>query len=81
MRIINVIEVVDNNVQNIESFGIIEEQLSDDVVEQAEKLFTAKVRANEGSMIRDEELAGIIEDGYWNATNYAVNLVWSDIDD
>jgi len=77
MRIINVIEVVDNNVVTIESFGIFEEQLSHEVVEKAEKLFTTKVRDNEGSMLNDEEIETVIENGCWEGTNYAVNLVWS----
>ncbi len=78
MRIINIIEIVDNNVQSIESFGIHEEQLSQDVVNEAEKLFKAKAKEN-GCILTDEELDEVIGDGYWECGNYAVNLVWSSI--
>ena len=78
MRVINIIEIVDNNVQGIESFGIVEEQLSSDIVREAEELFKAKAREN-GCFLTDEELVEVIEDGHWESGTYAVNLVWSEI--
>lgn len=78
MRIINVIEIVDNNTQGIESFGIFEEQLSQDVVDEAEENFKIKAKEN-GCILDDEEMEEAISDGYWESGNYSVNLVWSDI--
>jgi len=78
MRVINVIEIVDNNIQGIQSIGIFEEQLSQEIVEQAEEIFKAKAREN-GCILNDEELDEVIGDGYWESGNYAVNLVWSNI--
>jgi hypothetical protein len=78
MRVINIIEIVDNNTQGIKSFGIFEEQLSQEIVERAEEIFKAKAREN-GCKLDDEELDEVIGDGYWESGNYSVNLVWSDI--
>jgi hypothetical protein len=80
MRVINVIEIVENNTQGIDSFGIFEEQLSQEVVDKAEALFKAKAKEN-GCPLEDdsEEWDDIIGDGYWIQGDYAVNLVWSDI--
>lgn len=81
MRIINIIEIVDNNTQGIESFGIFEEQLSQDVVDRAEALFKAKAKENGCTLETDsDEWDEIIGDGYWEQGTYAVNLVWSSID-
>ena len=87
MRIINVIEIVDNNVQGITSYPIHEEQLSQDVVDEAEADFKTKAIEN-GCIAEDEdEWDEIIGDGYWSsdpfksaAGNYTVNLVWSYVD-
>ena len=75
MRIISVIEVVDNCVLSLVSFGIFEEQLSDEVVSEAEKLFVAKAKDN--GFLGDEDT--IVEDGTCKVGNYTINLVWSDI--
>jgi len=77
MRIISIIEIVDNNVQGIESFGIVEEQLSREVVEKAEYLFKKKAIENG---IMDDDIESAIENGTYENGNYAVNLVWSDIE-
>ena len=78
MRVINVIEIVDNNTQGIESFGIFEEQLSQDVVDKAEANFKMKAKEN-GCTADDEEMEEIISEGYYENGTYSVNLVWSDI--
>jgi hypothetical protein len=77
MRIINIIEIVDNNVQGIESFGVVEEQLKEDVVAQAEYAF--KLKAIENG-IMDDDLESAIENGVYENGTYTLNLVWSDID-
>lgn len=78
MRIINIIETnTDSGILGIESFGIFEEQLSEDVIKQAEDCFTAKAVENgaDGDNIGDD-----IENGYYSRRDgYTVSIVWSDI--
>lgn len=78
MRIINVIEIKEGVVNNITSFGIFEEQLSDDVVKQAEKLYIEKC-VEYGYEENDDDNDILIEDGYYSGGNFSINLVWSDI--
>jgi hypothetical protein len=83
MRVINVVEVVENNVVGIESFGVFEEQLSQDVVDAAEKCFTAKVREFIGGDETDEQtIEDALENGYYEDGTkgyYYVCIIWSDI--
>jgi hypothetical protein len=82
MRIINVVEINEGNVKNITSFGIYEEQCSEEVVKEAEKLFIDKCYEY-GYDELDEQLPSaedLIEDGYYDGGNFAINLVWSYID-
>ena len=76
MRIISVISIADNNTQDIESFGIFEEQLSDEVVEKAEAEFVK--RAKEIGM-NEWDAEYYTEEGFYEKGVYAVNLVWSEI--
>jgi hypothetical protein len=78
MRVINVIEVENNKVNGMESFGIEEEQFSADVVREAEEAFYAKAVENGFSEDRND-IAEHIENGYWENGDYAVMIVWSDI--
>jgi hypothetical protein len=82
MRIINVVEACENVILGIESYGVFEEQLSQDVVEQAEKSFKEKVLANGGPM-DEEQLESYVEDGYFKDGDfgdvYSVSIIWSDI--
>jgi len=83
MRVINVIEVVENSVVGIESFGVFEEQLSQEVVDKAEECFTKKVREFIGGDETDEAvIEEALENGYYaDATKgyYYVCISWSDI--
>ena len=79
MRIINVIESKSNVIQSIESFGIFEEQLVDDVVKQAEKLFTEKA-IKKGCFDEEEIINIILENGYYEDGNYMLTIIWSSID-
>ena len=85
MRIINVIVVIAGNVDSITSFGVFEEQLSSDVVEQAEKLFEKMVLGLVNTNLEDFEdnygsMESFIEDGNFHHTNWSsVALIWSDI--
>lgn len=79
MRIVSVIEIEDNVVKDVESFGIYEEQLSDDVVSEAEKLFEKKVTEMNLDLTEDE-LEEALEDGHYTIMNQSVCLVWSSIE-
>ena len=78
MRIVSVILVNEGVVHNIESFGIFEEQLSDEVVAKAEEKFTIEAMELGAAA---EHMDVYIEDGCFDLpiSNFSVNLVWSDI--
>ena len=83
MRIINVVTIKDGVVDNIKSFGVFEEQLSQEVVEQAEKEFIKQAKVLGFNGDEDDEEA-IVDDGYYynqvmNSENSSVCLSWSDI--
>jgi hypothetical protein len=86
MRVINVIVVKCGNVDSITSFGVFEEQLSNDVVQEAEKKFKDEVLAlsEEPNFYEFEDNYGdidsFVEDGNFHTSNWSsVALVWSDI--
>jgi len=89
MRVINVIVVKNGAVHDIESFGVFEEQLSGDVVEQAEKAFRRKavelMESDENfkgdfSEINEEQFDAMVENGiYEHSFTDSVCLTWSDI--
>lgn len=80
MRIINVITMSAGVIDNVHSFAIYEEQLSQEVVDKAEALFMEKAR--EFGFDEDEHEADILSDG-WFESEYgsypAVAIVWSDV--
>ncbi len=78
MRIINVIVSTNQNpVVSINSFGIFEEQLSDEVVEQAEKLFIQKAVSELG--VDEIDAEDSLENGYIDDGLVKILIVWSDI--
>lgn len=78
MRIINVIISTNQNpVVSIDSFGVFEEQLSDEVVEQAEKLFIQKAVSELG--VDEENAKNSLENGYIDDGLVTISIVWSDI--
>ena len=78
MRIINVIVSTKYNpVVSIDSFGVFEEQLSDEVVEQAEKLFIQKAVSKLG--VDEEDAEDSLENGYIDDGLVTISIVWSDI--
>lgn len=83
MRVINVIEVDGGAIKHVESFGVFEEQLSDEVSNTAEKHFLAKIKENnEGIDLDDEEEEEALDNGYWETEHnkyYEITIVWSDI--
>ncbi len=94
MRIINVIvtSANDGTILSADSFGIFEEQLSDDVVEVAEDFFidkcvelkfgeetnTTRDDLNERGFYRDE-VSEQLEDGYMLVGDVVVSIVWTDV--
>jgi hypothetical protein len=93
MRIVNVIvSHPETPVVSIDSFGVFEEQLSQEVVEEAEDLFIEKCvklkfgettnetreDLNERNFFR-EEVAESLDDGYMDIGETTVSIVWSDI--
>ena len=78
MRVINVIYTKNGEVEELTSFGVFEEQLSNDVVKQAEEKFTEYVRSSEPD-VSDEDLDMYCEDGIYSGANYSYSIVWSDI--
>lgn len=78
MRIINIVEVLNGSISQILSFPIHEDQLSEEVVSQAEDTF--KKTINEVTGIDVEDLDSVVEDGYYTDDNgWELSLVWSEI--
>ena len=85
MRIINVIETINDVVENVESFPILEEQFSAEIIEKAENRFLEGIQNN--YQINEEEdwddiLLPALEEGYFTKTNgnyYTVYLAWSNV--
>lgn len=81
MRILNVVEILNGVIHHIESFCIFEEQLSDDVIQNAENYFVEKIK-NKNNNISEEELNDAIKYWYWCTDfqeYYDINIVWSEI--
>ena len=76
MRVINVVVIKGGVVDNIDSFGVFEEQLVDDVVKPAEELFIQKAKDN-GYLGDDDE--ALLDDGYFEFYDGSVCISWSDI--
>jgi len=89
MRIISVIVVenYNNTVFSIDNFAIYEEQLSQDIVNEAEHCFIETAVFQKFGDIGDGEdrndfreyVADYIEDGWITIYNKTVNLTWSDV--
>ena len=79
MRIINVIETNVGIIENVQSFGVFEEKLVDDVVETAEKFFIEKIKAEEPD-IDEDDLEIALDNGTWDNNNgYDISIIWSEI--
>ena len=94
MRVINIIKIKNGVVDEITSFGIFEEQLSQDVVDEAEADFIAKakeigfdVNNREEEEDEDDLISELLDFGYFekNTSNdvfpepQSVCISWSDI--
>ena len=84
MRIINVITITKGTIDEIVSFGIFEDQISEVVIGEAEKLFIEKVMeigfTNKYAPVTDEEeYEKILADGYFVLGDRSVCINWSNI--
>ena len=84
MRILNLISVNDARVEIIRSFAIIEEQLSHDVIQQAETVLIERVFGILNTEIHPDDVFRIIDAAYTKGVRTADGsvylLLWSDID-
>ena len=88
MRIINVLEIINGIPYKIESFPIYEEQLSEEIVDEAEKLFLKLIEENRKSLLKENLSEEDIEDTeeyyldegvYDNKNGYELYIIWSEI--
>lgn len=80
MRVLNVIKVKHGIVDDIESFAIFEEQLSEEVIEAAKKMFLISAKEIGFMDTYEEDVDRIVDDGYYEIANASVCLTWSSID-
>lgn len=79
MRIINIIESKFREPYSITSFPIWEEQLSNDVVKEAEDYFTDLIKKNDGDM-EDSEMDYYLEEGVYDGDgDFSCYIMWSNI--
>lgn len=79
MRIINIVEQLQGTITQILSFPVYEEQLSQDVVTEAENTFKQIINEVQGIDPDSEDMEMIIEDGYYTDDNgWDVSIVWSE---
>lgn len=87
MRVINVVKIKNGVVDEISSFAVVEEQLSQEVVDEAEKKFLEEAKFL-GCDTEDEDLVeSVLDDGYFekDTTNdvfpepASVCISWSQI--
>lgn len=79
MRILNIVESINGVVSQILSFPVYEEQLSQDVVDEAEKTFKAIINEITGIDIDSEDMEMFVEDGYYtDESDWDINLIWSE---
>ncbi len=82
MRIINVITQSAGVIDNITSFAIHEEQLTNEVVEKAEELFMKKAKEFGFEEDEDQLEEDLLGDGWYESPNGSypsVAIVWSDV--
>lgn len=85
MRVVNIVTVKEGVVDEIESFGVFEEQLSEDVVEKAEEAFVKKLLELSGAHSKEDfeddfnDVDYYLEDGSFSTANTSVSISWSDI--
>jgi len=77
MRVASVIKTDKNGfIVSMDSFGIYEEQISDDVTIEAEAKFIELSRY-EG--VHEDNAEDALEDGFVEGNNHIISIVWSNI--
>jgi hypothetical protein len=76
MQVLNVIKVKNNVIDGVHSFAVIDDQLMDSVIDEAETFFTQLLRELVKD-ITDEEIEDALDDGTYQGANYSLNLFWS----
>lgn len=76
MRVINVVVIKEGVIDSIDSFGVFEEQLSQEVVDKAEAKF--KELCEEWGALEDD-LDDYLDEGCYVGGNFSVCISWSDI--
>jgi hypothetical protein len=76
MRVINVVVIKEGVIDNIDSFGVFEEQLVEDVVKPAEELFKDKCR--EWGALEDD-MDYYLDEGCYVGGNFSICISWSEI--
>jgi len=78
MRIVNILQIKNGIPQSIDSFPILEEQLSEDVVNEVEELFIEKVEKFVPNL-SDEDRDAYLEDGFFSdEIGNEIYIIWSD---
>lgn len=89
MRIINVVKIKNGVVDEMRSFAVIDEQLLQDVVDDAEDEFLAAAKELGLNLNSDNEINEAIENGYYEQENEDANtfyepqsvcITWSEIE-
>jgi hypothetical protein len=77
MRIVNIVRVKSGIPMNIDSFPILEEQLSEDVVNEVEELFIEMVEKFVPNL-SDEDRDAYLEDGFFSdEIGNEIYIIWS----
>lgn len=81
MRVINVVKIKDGVVDDMESYGVYEEQLSDDVVKAAEDMFIKCAKEIGFDDSDPENVEMTLDNGYYENPflQRSVCITWSDI--
>lgn len=76
MRFISIVTTKENLVSNLETFAIFEDQLSNDVVADAENFFKKEARKYDANL-DDDDLENSLEEGYIEINDICICFVWS----
>ncbi len=77
MQVLNIIKVKNNSIEEITSFGIIDDQLMDLVIDEVENSFIQSLKSLVND-ITEEEIDDALDNGAYHGANYSLSLVWSD---
>jgi hypothetical protein len=81
MRVINVVKIKDGVVDDMESYGVFEEQLVDDVVKPAEDMFIKCAKEIGFDDSDPDDVDDLLDNGYYEnpGLSRSVCITWSDI--